>query len=70
MEETNKEITEESLSSVLDNVLGNYQDQDMSQETFELMEAWRKSNPREFRKERRKAEHKLRKLEKKQRSKQ
>lgn len=66
MEDINKEVTEQILDNLLGRYTANLQEDNMSQDTFAFMDNWRKSDPRGFRKERRKAERKLKKLEKKQ----
>ena len=66
MIETNKETTDRVLDLLLNRYNGNVQEDTMSKDTYEFMETWRKENPRDFRTERRKAERRLKKLEKKQ----
>jgi len=66
MESINKDTTEQVLDALLNKYTGDNQEDTMSQDTFSFMESWRKSDPRGFRTERRKAERRLKKLEKKQ----
>ena len=66
MESINKDTTEQVLDALLNKYTGDNQEHTMSQDTFSFMESWRKSDPRGFRTERRKAERRLKKLEKKQ----